>query len=434
VVVAGVDVVREAHEELDRVCAIAEGVGSGAWVGATGRRIRSVVEISGGSHLGPALAYEALRERRDPELTCRFVSNLDPAALAAALHALDPAETLLVVVAQEPVQPAALGKAEAALGWLRASLGEAVPLDRHLLVVTARREAALALGAPAENVLRLPEWLDESRSLCSAAGLSACISLGGARFRELLDGFHAMDEHFAKTPLGGNVPAIAGLVAVWYRNFLGAGATAVVAYAETLRLLPAYVQQLSAGGGKGVTATGEPVEVETAPVVWGGTGTTAQDTFFQLLHRGTLLSPVDVVAVARADGQAGGHDFLAANAFAQAAVLAFGRTVEELEGSGVEPDAIPQHALPGNRPSSVILLRSLTPAALGALLAFYEHSAFTQAAIREIDPFGARVGDADELASRIAPELDTGWKRELMHDSSTNALIRRYRRLRDARR
>jgi glucose-6-phosphate isomerase len=283
----------------------------------------------------------------------------------------------------------------------------------------------------------LPDWLDESRSLCSPAGVSVCIALGADGFRELLAGFSAMDGHFATAALGGNLPAIAGLIAVWYRNFLGLDTAGVIPYGKALRLLPAYVRQLTLrSGGKSVAASGEPAEVETAPLVWGGTGTSAQGAVFQFLQQGTLVSPVDLVVVARAPGnETERHDLLAANAFAQAEALAFGRTLEELEDVGVDPETIPHRVLPGNRPSSVVLVRSLTPETLGSLLAFYEHSAFTQASIWGVDPFGeCAVEYADELAARIAPELGAGWKRELMHDSSTNALIRRYRRLRDARR
>ena len=430
VFVDGVDVVREAHEALDRMYEIADHVRSGSWVGATGKRIRAVVEVgTAGPQLACALAYEALCARHEHELVCRFVSNLDPAALAAALEGLDPEETLLVVVARDLDEPAPLVNAEAARAWLGASLGEGA-LERHLLVATARVERASTLGVGPESVLRLPPWLDDARSLPSAAGFSVCLALGPEGFRELVDGFHALDEHFGKTPLGGNLPAIAGLIAVWYRYFAGVETSAVVPYGEQLRLLPTVVRNLAAGAaGTGVR------EVETAPLVWGGAGTSAQDTFLRLLHRGGLLCPVDFVAAARSgvEGRER-HDLLAANALAQAEALAFGQGGEELEDAGLALEGPPDGMLPGNRPSSVLLTGSLTPATLGALLAFYEHSVFTQAAIGEVDVFAPnRVAHAEELAARIAPELDPGWKRELMHDSSTNALVRRYRRFRDDR-
>ena len=436
-VVDGVDVVRQVHEEQDRVNALAEAVRSGSWVGATGRPIRTVVNLGiGGSHLGPALACEALRPYATAGVRYRFVSSVDPAALAEAIRDLDPAETLFVVVSKTMTTLETLTNARAAEGWLRDALGGEVQLQRHFLGVTAHPDAAAALGIPPDNVFRIWDWVGGRTSLCSAAGLTTCIALGPDGFRELLDGFRAMDEHFVTTPLGGNLPAIAGLIAVWYRNFLGAQSTAVVPHSHALRLLPPYLQQLAMeSNGKRVTASGEPVEVDTAPVTWGGEGTDAQHAFFQLLHQGTVLCPVDLVALARpATGDSEGHDLLAANVFAQAAALAFGRTAEELDALGVDEREIPHRVLPGDRPTSVILARLLRPATLGALIAFYEHSVFTQAAIWEIDAFdqwGVELGK--ELALRLTPELAVGWKRELLHDSSTNALVRRYRQLRDAR-
>jgi glucose-6-phosphate isomerase len=302
-----------------------------------------------------------------------------------------------------------------------------------MLLVTAEVEVGLA-GLPAENVLGIPAWLDERRALCSAAGLVTCLALGPDGFDELVSGFHAMDEHFASTPLGGNLPAIAGLIAVWYRNFLGAETAAVIPYAESLRLLPAHVRQLGATGSI-MTGTGDPVEAETAPVIWGESGSRATDGFLELLHHGSTLCPVDFVVTGRSGpGDTAGHGLLAASALAEAEALAFGRTADELEDAGVDSDEAPRLVLPGNRPSSVLLVPDPTPAALGALLAFYEHSAFTQAVIREVDPFARRDLEHEErLAGRLAQELEPGWKHELMHDSSTNALVRRYRRLRNAR-
>jgi glucose-6-phosphate isomerase len=437
IVVGGVDVVKQANEELDRVCAVADRVRAGSWLGATGKPVRAVVNIGtrqGG--LGPELAYAALRANTTGELVGRFVSSPDPAALSAALDGLDAAETVFVVVAKELSRATMLTNVRSAQAWLRDSLGRDASLERHLLVVAATPEAASALGVPAENVLRIPEWLDESRSLCSAAALSACISLGPDAFRELLVGFRAMDEHFASSPLGGNVPAIHGFVAIWYRNFLDAQTAAVVPYAHSLSLLPAYVQELSMGsGGKSVTISGDPVEVETGPVVWGDTAPTGDSGVLRLLQQGTVFCPLDLIAFAcPQDGAGEQHDLLVAGLLALGEALAFGRSPEELEDAGVETETIPYRALPGNRPSSVILARSPTPATLGALLALYEHSVFTQASLWELDPVAGAGGEyAEELASRIVPELGAGWKRELMHDSSTNALIRRYRHLRDAR-
>ena len=437
VVVEGDDVAREAREGRKQMYALADRVRSGAWLGATGARIRAVVEVAaGGSRLAAALAREALRTQRSADLDCRSVASLDPVALADALDGLDPRETLLVVVAKEPDEPATAAIAAAAVGWLRGALGASATIAPHVLLVTARPEARLAGAAdlPPENVLRLPRWLDERRALCSAAGLSTCLVLGPTGFDELLSGFHALDEHFASTPLGGNLPAIAGLIAVWYRDFLHADTAAVLPYAEPLRLLPAHVRQLAATGGN-TTAAGDPVDASASALVWGASGSSARDGFLDLLHRGTVLCPVDFVAVGRPPaGDPARHDLLVASALAQAETLAFGRTADELEEAGVDADEIPHLVLSGNRPSSFLLLPSLDPATLGALLAFYEHSVFTQAAVWEIDPFARRdLGHEEALAGRLAQELDPRWKHELMHDSSTNALTRRYRRLRDAR-
>jgi glucose-6-phosphate isomerase len=436
-VVDGTDVVREVHEELDRMSGFAEQVRSGAWVGATGERIRAIVNVGiGGSDLGPAMAYEALRHRTTPELAFRFVANVDPADLAGATRDLDPASTLFVVVSKTMSTLETLENARAARRWLQAALGSEDGLDRHVVGVAANVEAAGAIGIPPEQVFRIWDWVGGRTSLTSAVGLSTMIALGPEGFRELLDGFHAMDEHFASAPLGANLPAIAGLLVVWYRSFLGAQTTAVVPYSTSLRLLPAYLQQLTMESlGKGVQASGEPVETDTGAVLWGEPGTTAQHSFFQLLHQGTVLVPLDLVGFARsADGGQERHDLLMANLLAQAEALARGRTADELEDAGVPEETIPHRVMPGNRPSSVLLARELTPATLGALVALYEHSVLTQAVVWGIDPFdqwGVELGK--ELAARIAPELAPRWKRELMHDSSTNALIRRYRRLRDRR-
>jgi len=437
VLVDGVDVVQEVHAELDRMSAFSEQVRSGAWTGATGARLRAVVNIGiGGSDLGPAMTYEALRASTTPDLAFRFVSNVDPVDLAAATRDLDPRETLFVVVSKTMSTLETLENARAARAWVASALGSEDGLDRHIVGVAAKTEAAEALGIPEENVFRFWDWVGGRTSLCSAVGLATMVALGPEGFRELLDGFHAMDEHFANAPLGANVPATAGLLAVWYRSFLGAQSAAVVPYSASLRLLPAYLQQLSMESlGKRVQESGDPVETDTGAVLWGEPGTPAQHAVFQLLHQGTVLVPVDLVGFARSTEDASErHDLLAANLFAQAEALARGRTAEDLEAAGVPEETIPHRVMPGNRPSSVILARELTPATLGALVALYEHSVLTQATIWSIDPFdqwGVELGK--ELAAKIAPELGPGWKHELLHDSSTNALIRRYRDLRDGR-
>jgi glucose-6-phosphate isomerase len=434
-VVAGVDVVKEVHEELARMAGFAVQVRSGERVGATGRPIRAVVNIGiGGSDLGPAMAYEALRAYAWPELTLRFVSNVDPADLAAAIHDLDPAETLFVVVSKTMTTLETIENARAAQEWAKASLGSDEGLERHFVGVAANVEAGERIGIPRESMFRIWDWVGGRTSLCSAVGLSLLVGIGDEHFRALLGGFHAMDEHFASAALGGNLPAISGLLAVWYRNFLGAQSTGVFPYSHELRLLPSYLQQLwMESNGKRVTASGDDAEVDTGSVLWGGAGTNAQHAVFQLLHQGTVLVPVDLIGFARPTGGEGErHDLLAANLLAQAEALAFGRTENELREAGAADETIPHRVMPGNRPSSVLLAERLTPSTLGALIALYEHSVFTQAAIWGINPFdqwGVELGK--ELASRIAPELARDWKLELQHDSSTNALIRRYRALRD---
>jgi glucose-6-phosphate isomerase len=433
-VVDGVDVVKEVHEELGRMGTLAERVRGGAWTGTTGKPIRVVVNLGiGGSDLGPAMAYEALRPYTDRSLTFRFVANVDPSDLGRATEGLDPAETLFVVVSKTMTTLETITNARAAREWLAAAVGDDV--SRHFVGVTTNVDAAGELGIPADQVFRMWDWVGGRTSLWSAVGLSLAIALGEQGFGELLAGAHELDEHFRTAPLGGNLPAIAGLLAVWYGDFLGAQSTAVFPYSHALRLLPAYLQQLEMESlGKRVTETGEPVDVDTGAIVWGSEGTNAQHAVFQLLHQGTTLVPVDVIVFARpTEGPRERHDLLAANAFAQAEALAVGRSSEELEDAGVPESTIPHRAMPGNRPTSVILAERLTPRTLGALVALYEHRVFTQAAIWGIDPFdqwGVELGK--ELAARIAPELEPGWKRELLHDPSTNALIARYRRLRDA--
>jgi glucose-6-phosphate isomerase len=435
-VVDGADVVKEVHGELDRFLAFAERVRGGEWTGATGRAIRTVINLGiGGSDLGPAMAYEALRPYTTSSLECRFVANVDPADLTRAIDGVDPAETLFVVVSKTMTTLETITNARAAREWLAAAVGDDV--SAHFVGVTANADAAGELGIPREQVFRMWDWVGGRTSLWSAVGISLAVALGAEGFRELLAGAHALDEHFASAPLGGNVPAIAGLLAVWYRGFFGAQTVAVVPYSHALRLLPAYLQQLEMESlGKRVREDGSPVDVDTGAIVWGSEGTNAQHAVFQLLHQGTTVVPVDLIVFAQpVEGPPEQHVLLAANAFAQAEALAHGRTADELEDAGVAEDTISHRVMPGNHPSSVLLAERLTPATLGALIAHYEHRVFTQAAIWGIDPFdqwGVELGK--ELAARIAPELDPGWKHELLHDPATNALISRYRRLRDDRR
>jgi glucose-6-phosphate isomerase len=419
-VVDGVAVVKEVHEQLGRMAELAARL-----------RKRAVVNIGiGGSDLGPAMACEALRAYVDPELTVRFASNVDPLDLELALAGLDPADTLVVVVSKTFTTLETLENGRRARAWLGDANAES------LVGVAVTPEAGEVLGIPPERMLRMWDWVGGRTSLWSAAGFTLFLAIGEERFRELLGGAHALDEHFRSAALGGNLPALHGLLSVWYRDFWGAQTTAVVPYSTALRLLPAYLQQLwMESNGKRVTNAGEPVEADTGSVLWGGAGTNAQHATFQLLHQGTALAPVDFVGLATpVAGDSARHDLLAANLFAQAGALAFGRSEDELREAGAPEETIPHRVMPGNRPSSVLLAERLDPATLGALLALYEHSVFTQAAVWDIDPFdqwGVELGK--ELAARIAPELAPDWKRELMHDSSTNALVRRYRRLRDGR-
>jgi glucose-6-phosphate isomerase len=432
--VDGVDVVKEVHAELERMFAFAESVRAGDYLGGAGRPIRAVVNIGiGGSHLGPAMAYEALEPYASADVAVRFVSNVGPADLAAATSDLDPAETLFIVVSKSMTTLETSENARAARAWVAAAVGEEAATT-HFVGVAVDPEAGAKIGIPPEQMFRMWDWVGGRTSLCSAVGLSLVVGIGTDRFGDLLAGFHAVDDHFVSAPLGANLPAIAGLISLWYRDFLDAQTTAVVPYGEALGLLPAYLQQLwMESNGKRVTADGEEVGANTASILWGGTGTNAQHAVFQLLHQGTVLCPVDLIGVAQpAAGDAERHDLLAANLLAQAEALAFGRTEQELKDAGVPPETIPHRVMPGDRPTSVLLLPRLTPAALGALIALYEHSVFTQAAIWAIDPFdqwGVELGK--ELAAKIAPELAADWKHELMHDSSTNTLIRTYRRLRD---
>jgi glucose-6-phosphate isomerase len=419
-VVDGVDVVKGVHDELGRMASLTASL-----------RPRAVVNIGiGGSDLGPAMAYEALCAHPHPGPIVRFVSNVDPLDLDLALAGLDPADTLVVVVSKTFTTLETMENARRAQAWL----GDAG--RDNLVAVAASPERGESLGIPPERVLRMWDWVGGRTSLWSAAGFSLFLALGEARFRELLAGAHAMDEHFRRAALGANLPAIHGLLSVWYRDFWSAQTTAVVPYSTALRLLPAYLQQLwMESNGKRVTAAGEPVEADTGSILWGGHGTNAQHATFQLLHQGTTLAPVDLLGFATpVAGDAAQHDLLAANLLAQAQALAFGRTEEELRNAGASEETIPHRVMPGNRPSSVLLAERLDPATLGALLALYEHSVFTQAAVWDIDPFdqwGVELGK--ELAAKIAPELAREWKHELLHDSSTNALVRRYRGLRDGR-
>jgi glucose-6-phosphate isomerase len=433
IVVDGRNVVPEVHAVLRRMSDFCDAVRSGAWRGATGRPIRAVVNIGiGGSHLGPAMAVEALADHADRSRTFRFVSNVDPAAIREATHDLDPAETLFIVSSKSFTTLETLTNARAARAWVVDALGEeAVP--RHFVAVSTNLEAVRAFGIDPGNAFGFWDWVGGRYSVGSAIGLSLMLAIGPERFRAFLAGFRTVDEHLREAPLERNVPVLLGLVWTWYGTFLGAETHAVVPYSSRLALLPAYLQQLDMESlGKSVDEHGHPVPVQTGAVVWGTPGTDGQHAYFQLLHQGTKLVPVDLIGFARPAHDPGDQqDLLVANLIAQAEALAFGRTAEEVAADGVPPELVPHRTFPGNRPSTVILAPELTPSVLGQLIALYEHKVLTQAAIWGIDPFdqwGVELGKT--LAARVAPELTAAEPPELRHDASTNALIRRYRAMR----
>ncbi|MER3452749.1 MAG: glucose-6-phosphate isomerase [Acidimicrobiia bacterium] len=435
ILVDGRDVVADVHEVLDRMADFAEAVRSGTWTGHTGKPIRAVVNIGiGGSHLGPAMACAALRDFADPGLRLRFVSNVDGTAITDALGDLDPAETLFVVCSKTFTTVETLANARTARGWLVGALGEDA-VARHFVAVSSNREAVTAFGIDAANVFEMWDWVGGRYSLGSAIGLTLMIAIGPSAFRDMLAGFRDVDAHFRSTPLERNVPALVGLLGVWCTDFLGTATHAVVPYSERLGLLPAYLQQLEMeSNGKSVRLDGTPVPCATAPVVWGSTGTDAQHAYFQLLHQGTQVVPCDLIGVLEpTHALREHHDLLMANLIAQAEALAFGRTAAEVAADGVAPALVPHRTFPGNRPTTVILLRRLTPRTLGQLISLYEHKVFTQGVIWGIDSFdqwGVELGKV--LAGRVLPELTAPTEPELGHDSSTNALIRLYRSARTA--
>jgi glucose-6-phosphate isomerase len=428
--VDGHDVVPDVHAVLDRMCDLAERVRSGAWTGATGERIRTVVNIGiGGSDLGPAMAVRALADVAHPDITFRFVSNIDGTDISDALAASDPASTLFIVCSKTFTTLETLTNARTARGWLVGRLGEeAVP--RHFVAVSTNADEVAAFGIDTSQMLGFWDWVGGRYSVDSAIGLSLAVAIGADGFRDFLAGFRAIDEHFRTAPLERNMPVLMGLIGLWYDDFLGADTQAVLPYYERLARFPAYLQQLDMeSNGKSVTLDGEPVAYPTGPIVWGEPGTNGQHAFYQLIHQGTRLIPADLIGVMRPATAVGEHhDLLMANLLAQAEALAFGRTAEEVRAEGVDEALVPHRTFPGNRPTNVILAPALTPSVLGQLIALYEHKVFTQGAIwgiNSFDQWGVELGKA--LAVRIAPELTGGDAPEPGHDSSTNALIRRYR-------
>ena len=435
ILVDGHNVVPDVHEVLGRMRGFAEEVRSGRWLGHTGRRVRNVVNIGiGGSDLGPAMAYDALRPYSDRSMTFRFVSNVDGADIAEATRDLDPAETLFIVCSKTFTTVETLTNARTARAWLLDALGDPAAVSRHFVAVSTNAEKVAAFGIDPANMFGFWDWVGGRYSYPSAIGLSLMVAVGPDRFGELLAGFHLMDEHFRSTPFERNLPVLLGLLGVWYSNFFEAETQAVLPYSQYLQRFPAYLQQLDMeSNGKSVTLDGTPVTYPTGPVVWGQPGTNGQHAFYQLIHQGTRLIPSDFIGICRPAEVVGDHhDLLMANFLAQTEALAFGKTTEEVLTEGVAPDLAPHRTFPGNRPTSTILAPELTPSVLGQLTALYEHKVFTQGVVWEVNSFdqwGVELGKV--LATRIAAELEEAAGDDLDHDSSTSTLIRRYRRLRE---
>ena len=435
--VHGENVVPQVHAVLDKMAAFAERVRSGAWRGHTGARIRAVVNIGiGGSDLGPVMAYEALKAYSDRALAFRFVSNVDGTDFAEAVHDLDPAQTLFIVSSKTFTTLETMTNAASARAWLLAALGaDAKAVARHFVAVSTNAAEVAKFGIDTANMFEFWDWVGGRYSMDSAIGLSTMLAVGPEQFRALLGGFHEMDEHFRTAPLERNLPVLLGLIGLWYNNFFGAETIAVLPYEQYLKRFPAYLQQLTMeSNGKHVTLTGERVGYATGPIYWGEPGTNGQHSFYQLIHQGTRLIPCDFIAFANTLNPLGEHhDMLLANVFAQGEALAFGKTPEEVKAEGTPDWLVPHRTFEGNRPSNTLLLERLTPAALGKLVALYEHNVFTQGAIWQIDSFdqwGVELGKV--LAKRILPELTARAPGPLAHDSSTRTLIGRYRALRSA--
>jgi len=437
--VDGRDVIADVHAVLDRMAAFSDQIRAGTWTGATGAPIRNVVNIGiGGSDLGPAMAYDALRAHTQRSLTFRFVSNVDGADISEATHDLDPAETLFIVSSKTFGTVETLTNARSARAWLTGALGEDA-VGRHFVAVSTNAARVAEFGIDPGNMFEFWDWVGGRYSLDSAIGLAVMVAIGPAAFREMLEGFHEMDEHFRTAPFERNLPVLLGLIGIWHGSFFGAETQAILPYSQYLSRFPAYLQQLDMeSNGKSVNRQGKSVEWQTGPIVWGQPGTNGQHAFFQLLHQGTELVPCDFIGFLRPIHRGDGpldleahHDLLMANLLAQTEALAFGRTPEEVEAEGVAPELVPHRTFPGNRPTNTILAPRLTPAALGRLVALYEHKVLTQGTIWDVNTFdqwGVELGK--ELAGRIVPELTSADDAELAHDSSTNALIRRYRQAR----
>jgi glucose-6-phosphate isomerase len=434
-VVDGVDVVRDVHAVLERMSQFSRRIRSGEWKGHTGLPIRNVVNIGiGGSDLGPVMAYEALRFYSDRALTFRFVSNVDATDLSEAVRDLNAAETLFIVSSKTFGTLETLTNARSARDWLVGELGDASAVAEHFVAVSTNSEEVSAFGINTTNMFELWDWVGGRYSMDSAIGLSTMIAIGPEQFYEMLAGFHAMDEHFRTAPIEVNMPALLGLLALWNRDFLGFPTVGVMPYDQYLKRLPAYLQQLTMeSNGKHVTIEGESVDYPTGAIYWGEPGTNGQHSFFQMMHQGTTIIPVDLIGFAKSLNPIGDHhDILTSNVFAQAEALAFGKTDDEVRAEGTDEHIVAHRVMEGNRPSNVLLAEVLTPRLLGLIIALYEHSVFTQGAIWGIDSFdqwGVELGKV--LAAQITPELQAIDEPALTHDSSTNALISRYRALKE---
>ncbi len=436
VLVDGRNVVPDVHEVLGRMAAFADQVRARTWLGHTGRPLKNIVNIGiGGSDLGPVMAYEALKHYAQRDLTLRFVSNVDGTDLTEKTRDLDPAETLVIVSSKTFTTQETMANARSARTWLLAALGDESAVARHFVAVSTNAEAVQKFGIDTANMFGFWDWVGGRYSMDSAIGLSLMLVVGPDGFRELLAGFHAMDEHFRTAPLEGNLPVLLGLLGIWYNNFFGAQSHAVLPYDQYLAYFPAYLQQLDMeSNGKHITLDGRAVDYQTGPVIWGQPGTNGQHAFYQLIHQGTKLIPCDFIGFCQTlnplplEGGAPHHDLLMANVFAQTEALAFGKTLEQVLQEGVPADLAPHRVFDGNRPTNTILADRLTPHTLGALIALYEHKVFVQGAVWNINSFdqwGVELGKV--LAGKIVPELHAPAEPELHHDSSTNALIRRYR-------
>jgi len=436
VVVDGKNVVPDVHAVLDKMAGFAKRIRSGEWKGHTGKRIKNIVNIGiGGSDLGPVMAYEALRHYSERSLTFRFVSNVDGIDFVEAARDLDPAETLFIISSKTFTTQETMTNANTARQWSLATLKDEKAVAKHFVAVSTNAEKVSAFGIDTANMFGFWDWVGGRYSMDSAIGLSTMIAIGPDNFRAMLDGFHEMDEHFRTAPYEKNLPVLMALLGIWNTDFLGADTVAVLPYENYLKRFPAYLQQLTMeSNGKYITFDGKKVAYDTSPIYWGEPGTNGQHSFYQLIHQGTRLIPCDFIAFAQALTPLGRHhDLLMANVFAQAEALAFGKTATEVKAEGIPAWLVPHQVFEGNRPSNTIFAKKLTPAVLGSLVALYEHIVFTQGVIWNINSFdqwGVQLGKV--LAQRILPELEAHSSPQLKHDSSTNNLIRRYRKMKGA--